>query len=810
MQSNNTDADIHNQIRRLIQTIDTVQKARQEDWIPWKAVAKYQEGSEELAPVLSGLAALPEAALYFRLSRDSRFVSLTAAAQTLLWKSELPAESDPEKIARAVKAYARQLTRLRFKVSSITFVGKTERRTIHAVNLELGDAVIPNDAPVMIVSTEWGTRASGRIVGQDADKGVLYVALESRFENADLPATIEVDRAFLLYKLAESIAKLPEIPSLGRAFMDRDPKATLRLAHSDSNTVAEMLATHAVPWTRFLWGPPGAGKTYCIARLVCRLLEQDPNVRILLVAPSNVAVDVALSQLVEQLKASARAHLLNERRILRYGYPRGEEILSRPELLGSEAEQEVSRDIAEKGTQLRSAIKNREPEEQQVFLRAELLELQEKLKDLVLGHVIHCQVVATTAAMTYSPANPIAAQQWDAVLVDEVTMVPPAICLYLSSLARNRLLLAGDPRQLGPIFEARQNTDADAVNWMGRDAYDFAQLSIGEGEARRVETDDPRLVRITSQRRIAKDIWRIIEHLYPDVASNVDEQKLTRLREVSPVPGQGVVLVDVGKELRDATCEQAHNSWQNPKTGELATKLARQILSELGAKNGSVLSIAIITPYRAQYRLLKQGVKQDGSHEWVTTGTIHQFQGSEADIVIFDMVDGPNREKLGLLLRGDTGLRLINVAISRARGKFIILANREWCRKTMTRSQNPILWDIIMADHGREHVRTTTKATKEQDWRIGQTYDVAAPDSSKREEPPCLIPDDPDAQWIHQLAVGEACRIPSMAVKRNLNQTLSRMRLKSSYIPFEHETIWEGAGKRFCVDHNAELFRREK
>src|SRR5690606_30291172 len=97
-------------------------------------------------------------------------------------------------------------------------------------------------------------------------------------------------------------------------------------------------------------------------------------------------------------------------------------------------------------------------------------------------------------------------------------------------------------------------------------------------------------------------------------------------------------------------------------------------------------SIALITPYRAQVRILKNRLREAQQTDPslsrdVAVGTIHQFQGSEADVVIFDLVDGPGRRKLGQLLTGDAGFRLVTVAVTRARGKCIIIASKKWCRK---------------------------------------------------------------------------------------------------------------------------------
>jgi superfamily I DNA and/or RNA helicase len=328
-------------------------------------------------------------------------------------------------------------------------------------------------------------------------------------------------------------------------------------------------------------------------------------------------------------------------------------------------------------------------------MRAELLDQQEELKNLVLNHTQQCLVVTTTTTLAYMLNSPIRAQAWDTILIDEVTMVPPAVCLYLSSLAQKRFLLAGDPRQLGPVYEQSYETDSEAEEWMGNDTYDFAKLSVGQGESRRIKVKDNRLVRITSQRRCIPEVWKPIQHLYPDVNIAVDESRVGHLRYFTPHIGQGVVITDTKQATGRAVCVKAFKSWQNRKSAELSVELAELVLDNAQLRGNSV-SIALITPYRAQYKLLKHLLKTKGIQQQVEVGTIHQFQGSEADIVIFDLVDGPGRAGLGKLLRGDTGVRLVNVAISRARGKLIVLADVEWYRINMQREDNPILWDVVV------------------------------------------------------------------------------------------------------------------
>jgi hypothetical protein len=169
------------QVRLIVQTLATLRWEQGRDWFSWREVAKYQEGSEECATLLSAYANLPEAAAYFSQAKDGCSVRLTSAGHSLLHTAEEPALSEPQKVAKAVKAYARQMKPLRFNVLGISAIGKAQRRIVHAVQVALGDALVPNDAPVTLVSREWGTRVSGRIVSQDADEGLIYVALESRF-----------------------------------------------------------------------------------------------------------------------------------------------------------------------------------------------------------------------------------------------------------------------------------------------------------------------------------------------------------------------------------------------------------------------------------------------------------------------------------------------------------------------------------------------------------------------------------------------------------------------------------------------------
>lgn len=98
--------------------------------------------------------------------------------------------------------------------------------------------------------------------------------------------------------------------------------------------------------------------------------------------------------------------------------------------------------------------------------------------------------------------------------------------------------------------------------------------------------------------------------------------------------------------------------------------------------------VGIVTPYSAQSRLIVAMLRDiqvvDRRWEKVSCATVHQFQGSEKPIIIYDAVDCYRMPYPGTLLtslKNDTANRLFNVAVTRAKGKFILIANVDYLLK---------------------------------------------------------------------------------------------------------------------------------
>ncbi|MGH7493336.1 MAG: AAA domain-containing protein [bacterium] len=695
---NSSNTDIKPEIQKLVLTIKKLMPVSRGGWVSWRNVAKEQEGSdsEEFVIKLSALAKLPEWTHLF--ATKDKVVKLSEKGIIFANAQQIENLTELQQIADAVRQYASRLERIKLKVEHITKVARVGNKFVQAVYVDLAEEIVPSETPVEF-RPQGGGITHGKIVGQDPDGGVLYVALDNEVLETSLPAFLSIDRGFLLRELAERIRSLSHLPPLIEPILHKNNSTATLVAGQDSGEVADGLIKLQTPWTRFLWGPPGAGKTFALGRLITRLLQAEPEGKILIVAPSNRAVDVAVEQLLDQVEKSDFRQIIEQRKILRFGYPRKIQIIERPELLGPTELDELNKKVKQLSAQITKVERERNSSAEVAVLRAGLIAAQEEVKNAVVAHIRNSQVVATTTTLAYLSSSPIPGVAWSTVLVDEVTMVTTAMCTFLASLAQKRLLLAGDPRQLGPVYENSPSATSEDFEWMGRDIFDKSGICSGIGEQRQIIMNDARLARITSQRRCAPEIWSRVEHLYPNVNNRADKNRLQKLIELPPCSGHSVVLLDTSQL---GVCEKAQRSWKNKFTAELAMEVACTIASEALDK----ISIAIISPYRAQVRLLKKAIMQEQRADRspykeieLESGTVHQFQGSDADVVIFDMVDGAGRSGPGALLRGDTGIRLVNVAITRAKGKFILLADKTWCERSFSQSDNPILWDLIM---GRE------------------------------------------------------------------------------------------------------------
>ncbi len=479
---------------------------------------------------------------------------------------------------------------------------------------------------------------------------------------ASLPQTVD-ERAEIL--ATEVFADLP-VPQL------RPNTAQLRALGSSCGS-----SLH------FIWGPPGTGKTANVAQVVRALVESGE--RALVMAHANVAVDVAMLRVSD---AFSRHELLENGAIVRVGIPQLPEIRERdqvlPEGILKRSQPHLITDKQSLEAQLQKLLKALSSEgdpESKTQLRAKLKEVRLHLKatkqliqEATTAIVQKAAVVGCTLSK-FSLDDLLFQWPADAVVVDEVSMAPFPMVVAGALQAKKRLLIFGDFRQLPPIH---LSSSREAAEWLGRDAFEVAGIkdNIDHG------LQDNRVSLLDTQYRMARPICDVVSDLAYDQRLKSDpgvEALAAPTAAAEPWPSESLVLVD--------TSEMASACIQDPKPGSysrinpvhacLGTTLANRLVT------GGVDQVAVITPYTSQARLLSACSRKLGSSEVVTASTVHRFQGSERNAVIVDLTDAPLQRGASQLTGANVekALRLLNVAISRAKGKLIVLADLQFIRR---------------------------------------------------------------------------------------------------------------------------------
>ena len=415
-----------------------------------------------------------------------------------------------------------------------------------------------------------------------------------------------------------------------------------------------------------IWGPPGTGKTYTMANIAKEGLKKKKS--ILIVSHSNVSVDGVIKQIVAGLREGKMEDQLAEGKVLRYGYVRDEELSQNPLVVAYNYvlhhKPEIKRKIDElyqerdqlKRTDGYNSYKGEHVEKELKKLRAEVRAEERQ-------YISKAMLVATTISkVTIDPFFDV--KEYDIVMFDEVSMayVPQIICA--ASYARNKLVLVGDFRQLSPIVQS------DAKTVLGSDI--FAYLGISDGTKVHAH---PWLVMLNEQRRMHPAISAFANKtIYNNLLLDYENVESSRKYIVNrqPLPGNAVNLINMAGSY-SAAMKNSDNSRFNILSAIVS------FLTAIQAEDNGEDSIGIITPYAAQTRLIRamiQDHRKNNSTD-VACSTVHQFQGSERNLIIFDAVENYPASKVGWLMgkERDSVSRLINVAVTRARGKLIAVAN---------------------------------------------------------------------------------------------------------------------------------------
>jgi hypothetical protein len=303
-----------------------------------------------------------------------------------------------------------------------------------------------------------------------------------------------------------------------------------------------------------------------------------------------------------------------------------------------------------------------------VPLVAELREIETKISDLRTSVMKEAKVLGATCTKSYLAVREIG--QVDTVIIDEASMVLLPMVWFVAGLAKDRVIVCGDFRQVPPIVQTSQQAVHDVL---GHDV--FSEVGLDGPPA-----DDARMVMLDTQYRMNKAICGLIsEPMYGGLLETATTDKeAPQSTQRPPPPYDGTLTIIDTSDLWPFESVNAFFSRFNLMHALLARNLAWHL-----HRQGYIQTkqdLAICTPYAAQARLISKLLDGENLGSLVQVGTVHSFQGDERDAIVLELPEGHGGARmLGQFLQGippkQIGARLMNVAVSRARNHLIVLAN---------------------------------------------------------------------------------------------------------------------------------------
>lgn len=311
--------------------------------------------------------------------------------------------------------------------------------------------------------------------------------------------------------------------------------------------------------------------------------------------------------------------------------------------------------------------------------------LQEEISQKRTAIMQKAQVIACTAFRPLLDKE-IIAMKFDCVVVDEASMLQLPLYFCAAALAQQRIVVAGDFRQLPPIVRVGSNSsrgdspaaalEADMKELMTQNAFTksgvIAKSKIGE--------KSPELIALRDQYRMREPISDLIsKNFYPEHTLRTVAEKTDK---PTPWGNEAFFFFDT------ASLDPESSTVNGKSRRNLMHALTVQAIAEQLFENGWELkstakkSFGIITPYAKQSSFIESLLTTDPDKK-VKGGisTVHRFQGNERDLMIIDLtkVASDSEPSLGNFIGHPDPLApenaMWNVAISRARQHVIIVGD---------------------------------------------------------------------------------------------------------------------------------------
>lgn len=399
-------------------------------------------------------------------------------------------------------------------------------------------------------------------------------------------------------------------------------------------------------------GPPGTGKTTTLVEAIYETLHREPQV--LVCAQSNTAVDWISEKLVDRgvnVLRIGNPTRVNDK-MLSFTYERrfeGHPLY--PELWGIRKNlREMMGRVRRGSYDERESVRNRLS---RLRDRATALEIQINAELFDGAHVIASTLVSSNHRL-------LAGRHFGTLFIDEAAQALEAAC-WIAIRKADRVVLAGDHCQLPPTIKC----------------YEAARGGLERTLMEKVAASKPVAVSLLKvQYRMHEEIMKFPSQWFYN--GELETAPEVRYRGIldwdTPISWIDTSGMDFKEEFVGETFGRINKAEANLLLQQLKAYLLRiggnRILDEK-------IDFGIISPYKAQVQYLRHLLKSDAAlkpyRHLFTVNTVDGFQGQERDVIFISLVRANDEGQIGFL----NDLRRMNVAITRARMKLVILGEAE-------------------------------------------------------------------------------------------------------------------------------------
>lgn len=463
-------------------------------------------------------------------------------------------------------------------------------------------------------------------------------------------------------------------------------------------------AVNEVLWAKdvaIVHGPPGTGKTTTLVEAINETLMRESQV--LVCAQSNMAVDWISEKLVDRginVLRIGNPTRVNDK-MLGFTYERRfESHADYPQLWA------IRKAIRELRKNRKKGSENYHQKMDRLKSRAAEIELRINAELFGEARVIACTLVGSAHHL-------LEGMKFGTLFIDEAAQALEAAC-WIPMKRASRVILAGDHCQLPPTVKS------------------IAALRAGLGKTlmERIAENKPEVVTLLKiQYRMNDEIMRfssdwfyggkvesapqikyrsVLDYDHPItwIDTSNEENQITIEGEDAPEDSASTSSsVSAANQNSDLNFKEQFVGESFGRINKAEAELTLLTLAEYFTKIGKQrvleerIDVGIISPYRAQVQYLKTLIKKyeffKPYRRLISVNTVDGFQGQERDVILISLVRSNDEGQIGFL----KDLRRMNVAMTRARMKLIILGNKD----TMTK--HPFykkLWEYVEAINNNE------------------------------------------------------------------------------------------------------------